>query len=129
MNHPKLITLSIDVTQLDKSRFKEIIRKGNGPRAGMKAVFADLVLVGRGAALLQAELLHDEHGGGGRLEDEAEAAVGEDLPAVDRGLQRARVGDHQLVPGRGRSSPKPIAPSRLPSTLAPSRAMTTSTAQ
>lgn len=45
MNHPKLITLSIDVTQLDKSRFKEIIRKGSGPRAGMKAVFADLVLV------------------------------------------------------------------------------------
>lgn len=45
MNHPKLITLSIDVTQLDKARFKEIIRKGNGPRAGMKAVFADLVLV------------------------------------------------------------------------------------
>lgn len=45
MNHPKLITLSIDVTQLDKSRFKEIVRKGSGPRAGMKAVFADLVLV------------------------------------------------------------------------------------
>lgn len=42
---PKLITLSIDVTQLDRARFKEIIRKGNGPRAGMKAVFADLVLV------------------------------------------------------------------------------------
>ncbi len=45
MNHPKLITLSIDVTQLDRARFKEIVRKGNGPRAGMKAVFADLVLV------------------------------------------------------------------------------------
>lgn len=42
---PKLITLSIDVTQLDRARFKEIVRKGNGPRAGMKAVFVDLVLV------------------------------------------------------------------------------------
>lgn len=43
--NPKLITLSIDVTQLDRARFKEVIRKGNGPRAGMKAVFVDLVMV------------------------------------------------------------------------------------
>jgi hypothetical protein len=45
MDLPKLINVSIDVTQLEKARFKEVIRKGNGPRAGMKAVFADLVLV------------------------------------------------------------------------------------
>ena len=43
--NPKLITISIDVTQLDKARFKRITRKGTGPRAGMDAVFADLVLV------------------------------------------------------------------------------------
>jgi len=43
--NPKIITISIDATQLDKARFKRITRKGSGPRAGMDAVFADLVLV------------------------------------------------------------------------------------
>jgi hypothetical protein len=35
-----MITLSIDVTQLDKSRFKRITRKN-----GKEAVFADLILI------------------------------------------------------------------------------------
>lgn len=35
-----MITLSIDVTQLDKARFKRITRKNGNP-----AVFADLVLI------------------------------------------------------------------------------------
>lgn len=35
------ITLSIDVTLLDKSRFKEVIRKGSGK----KALFCDLILI------------------------------------------------------------------------------------
>jgi len=34
-----MITLSIDVTQLDKARFKEVTRKN-----GKKAIFCDLVL-------------------------------------------------------------------------------------
>lgn len=37
---PKLITLSLDVTLLDKARFKTITRKN-----GKQAVFADLVLI------------------------------------------------------------------------------------
>ena len=37
---PTLITASIDVTKLDKARFKTITRKN-----GEKAVFADLVLI------------------------------------------------------------------------------------
>lgn len=40
MSELQTITMSIDVTQLDKSRFKEVTRKN-----GAKAVFAEIVLL------------------------------------------------------------------------------------